>query len=390
LKIKDRVIIKIESIAFGGEGVGRVDNLVVFVPFSAPGDEFEIEITGQKKKFSRGKILNIIKPSPMRVMPLCRYYETCGGCCYQHLDYEHQLTIKKIQVEEAFWKIGKIASPPVLEPIAAPKIYHYRGKAQYHAEFVSNEWKIGFLDVSGGKLVNIERCEIMEETINEKMSLLRKNKQLQSNTDPQLTIWSDFFVDEPGKKESIVRIVKEKKFLVPRDGFFQANLYLTDQLVDQVCRLAATNEIDTLVDAYCGSGLFSILLAPYAKNVIGIEISEKSVEYAQINADNAGVKNVKFVQGDIENVLQEEFLPPGNKIDLVVLDPPRIGCEKTVLKAMVAWQPKAIIYISCNPATQARDVKYLNECGYDLQSLLPVDMFPQTEHIEVIGFMTQR
>ena len=390
MQLKDRVTIKIESIAFGGEGVGRIDNFVVFVPFSAPGDELEIEITGQKKKFVRGKILKIIKPSPMRVKPLCRYYENCGGCCYQHLDYEHQLSIKKKQVEESFWKIGKMASPPVLEPIAAPRIYHYRGKAQYHAEAVSKDWKIGFLDISGGKLVDIERCEIMEETINEKMRLLRENKQLRSNTDAQLTIWSDSFVDEPCKKESIVRVVKEKNFLVPRDGFFQANLYLTDQLVDEVCRLAATNEINTLVDAYCGSGLFSIFLAPYAENVIGIEISEKSVKYAQINAENAGVKNVKFVHGDIEKVLQEKFLPPGNKIDLIVLDPPRIGCEKAVLKAMAAWQPQKIIYISCNPATQARDVKYLNECGYDLQSLLPVDMFPQTEHIEVIGFMTQR
>jgi tRNA/tmRNA/rRNA uracil-C5-methylase (TrmA/RlmC/RlmD family) len=390
LQLKDRVTIKIESIAFGGEGVGRIDNIVVFVPFSAPGDELEIEITGKKKKFVRGKILKTIKPSPMRVMPLCRYYENCGGCCYQHLDYEHQLSIKKKQVEEAFWKIGKMAFPPVLDPIGSPKIYHYRGKAQYHAEAVSNGWKIGFLDISGGKLVNIERCEIMEETINEKMRLLRENKRLRSNTDAQLTIWSDSFVDEPCKKESIVRVVKEKNFLVPRDGFFQANLYLTDQLVDQVCRLTATNTINTLVDAYCGSGLFSIFLAPYAENVIGIEISEKSVKYAQINAENAGVKNVKFVHGDIENVLQEKFLPSGNKIDLMVLDPPRIGCEKAVLKAMAAWQPQKIIYISCNPATQARDVKYLNEYGYDLQSLLPVDMFPQTEHIEVIGFMTQR
>ena len=387
MQIKDRVIIKIESIAFGGEGVGRIYNFVVFVPFAAPDDELEIEITQLKKKFVRGKILKIIKPSSMRVKPLCRYYKNCGGCCYQHLDYEHQLEIKKKQVQEAFWKIGKIEYPPVLEAVAAPKVYHYRGKAQYHAEAESRGWKIGFLDVSGGELVDITRCEIMEETINEKMRVLRENKQLRHNTEAQLTIWSDSFVDQASKKDSIVKVVKWKNFLVPRDGFFQANLYLSDQLVDEVCRLAATNEISTLVDAYCGSGLFSIFLAPYAKNVIGIEINEKSVKHAQINAENAGLKNVKFIHGDIENVLRREFLPPGYEISLIVLDPPRSGCEKAVLKAIVDLQAQKIIYVSCNPATQARDVKYLNECGYNLQSLLPVDMFPQTEHIEVVGFL---
>ena len=387
MQIKDRVIIKIESIAFGGEGVGRIYNFVVFVPFAAPDDELEIEITQLKKKFVRGKILKIIKPSSMRVKPLCRYYKNCGGCCYQHLDYEHQLEIKKKQVQEAFWKIGKIEYPPVLEAVAAPKVYHYRGKAQYHAEAESRGWKIGFLDVSGGELVDITRCEIMEETINEKMRVLRENKQLRHNTEAQLTIWSDSFVDQASKKDSIVRVVKGEKFLVPRDGFFQANLYLTDQLIDEVCRLAATNEISTLVDAYCGSGLFSIFLAPYAKNVIGIEINEKSVKHAQINAENAGLKNVKFIHGDIENVLRREFLPLGYEISLIVLDPPRSGCEKAVLKAIVDLQAQKIIYVSCNPATQARDVKYLNECGYNLQSLLPVDMFPQTEHIEVVGFL---
>ena len=238
--------------------------------------------------------------------------------------------------------------------------------------------------------MDIEHCEIMEETINEKIRLLRGNKQLRRNTDAQLTIWSDCLPGEACEKESIIRIVKDKKFIVPRDGFFQANLYLTDKLVDEVCRLAASDEISTLVDAYCGNGLFSIFLSSCAENVIGIEINEKSVKYARINAENAGVKNAKFIHGDIKKVLQERFLPPENKIDLIVLDPPRIGCEKTMLKAMVALQPQKIIYISCNPATQARDVKYLNDCGYDLQSLLPLDMFPQTEHIEVIGFIEKR
>ena len=388
MQLKDRIIIKIDSVAFGGEGVGRIDNFVVFVPFSAAGDELEVEITQLKKKFVRGRILRIIKESPLRAKPLCRYYKKCGGCCYQHLSYEYQLAIKKKQVEDAFLRIGKIENPPVLEAIASPGIYHYRGKAQYHAGGVTDGRIIGFLDITGSKIVDIENCEIMEETINEKLRDLRESKQPLHEKDAQLIIWSDCPADMSGNKESIVRIVKGKKLLVPRDGFFQANLYLTDRLVDEVCRLAGDNEMNTIVDACCGSGLFSVFLSSYAKNVIGIEINEKSVKYAQINAGNLGIKNVRFIHGDIEKVFQGEFLQQGDKIDLIVIDPPRTGCEKAVLKSIVDLRPGNIIYISCNPATQARDVKYLNECGYDLQSLLPVDMFPQTSHAEVIGFMT--
>jgi 23S rRNA (uracil1939-C5)-methyltransferase len=388
LQLKDRVIIKIDSVAFGGEGVGRVGNFVVFVPFSAAGDELEVEITQLKKKFVRGRILKIIKDSPIRVKPLCRYYEKCGGCCYQHLNYEYQLAIKKKQVEDAFRRIGKFENPPVLEAIASPGIYNYRGKAQLHAGGVPDRRIIGFLDISGSKIVDIENCRIMEETINEKIRALRENKRFLHDNDAQLTIWSDCPADQSSGKESIVRIVKGKYFLVPRNGFFQANLYLTDKLVDEVCRLTGDNEINTIVDACCGSGLFSVFLSSYAKNIIGIEINEKSVRYAQINAENLGIRNVRFIHGDIEKVLQREFLQQGDKIDLIVLDPPRTGCEKEVLKAIVDLRPGKIIYISCNPATQARDVKYLNECGYNLQSLLPVDMFPQTSHVEVIGFMT--
>ena len=167
----------------------------------------------------------------MRVKPLCRYYEKCGGCCYQHLDYEYQLSIKKKQVEESFWKIGKIGISACFGANSSRQGFIIiGGRPSIMPKLCPRDWKIGFLDISGGKLVDIERCEIMEETINEKMRILRENKQLRSNKDAQLTIWSDSFVDEPSEKESIIRVVKEKNFLVPRDGFFQANLYLTDQI----------------------------------------------------------------------------------------------------------------------------------------------------------------
>lgn len=388
MQIKDRAVIKIDSVAFGGEGVGRIDNLVTFVPFSAPGDELDIEITQRKKRFLRGRIIRIIKPSSLRVEPLCRYYGNCGGCCYQHIRYDNQLAFKKKQVEDAFRKISKIADPPVADVLASPEIYHYRGKAQYHAEESFRGWTIGFLDVSGGRLVDIEHCELMEETINRQMRVLRESrKSLYSKS--ELAIWSDCSVGASGDEQSILRLVKGKSFLVPHGGFFQANLYLTDAMVDAVFRLAALDEINTIIDAYCGSGLFSVFLSSLAR-VTGIEINEQAVQYARINAANHGIQNIDFIQGDVEAVLCKNFRAPQEKIDLFVLDPPRIGCEQIVLKSMVDLHPRKIMYISCNPATQARDIKYLNEYGYRLKSLQPLDMFPQTQHIEVIGYLELR
>ncbi len=389
LRLKDQVTIKIESVAFGGQGVGRIDNFVVFIPFAAPGDELEVEIVELKKKFARGRILAISKPSSLRAVPLCNYYENCGGCCYQHLSYEAQLKIKKKQVQDAFQKIGKIISPPILEPIASPRAYHYRGKAQFHAAKTATGRKLGFLDVSGGKIADVERCEIMEETINGKIKKLRTNPQMLS-LESNLTIWSESPGDTPPHMNQIRRTVKGKEFFVPRGGFFQANLYLTERLVDEVCRLAMSGKTDTIVDAYCGSGLFSVFLSPSARNIIGIEVSEKAVQCAQRNAERQGIRNTKFICGEVETIMPREFASRADKIDLLVLDPPRSGCDGAVLKAISTIKPQKIIYISCNPATQARDVKYLRECGYDLLSLVPLDMFPQTEHIEVIGHLSLR
>jgi len=388
VQVRDRFTIKIERIAFGGEGVGRKDNLVVFVPFAAPEDELEIEITQRKKKFARGKILNIIKSSPLRAKPLCNYYESCGGCCYQHISYGQQLEIKKRQVEEAFVKIGRISAPPVAAAVASSPSYHYRGKAQCHQIRSSTGFKLGFLDISGGKIVDIERCEIMEETINEKIGRLRENAFRSNEKDARLTIWSDLPNEHEVKKGQIRRVVKGKEFLVSSGGFFQNNLFLTESMVDEVCRMALSGKLNTVVDVYCGCGLFSIFLAPFAKEVFGIELNPKAVKFAQINAEKENIKNVKFVCGDAgEELLKMKHLTLYGSLDMLIIDPPRIGCSESVLQAIAGLQPQMIIYVSCNPVTQARDIKILKESGYKLSVLLPFDMFPQTQHIEVIALL---
>jgi tRNA/tmRNA/rRNA uracil-C5-methylase (TrmA/RlmC/RlmD family) len=387
LRQGDRLTIKIESMAFGGEGVGRIDNFVVFVPFAAPGDELEIVITELKKKYARGKILKIINPSTLRTKPLCEYYERCGGCCYQHIDYVYQLALKKEQVKDAFQKIGKIAAPPVLDTIASPEIYHYRGKAQCHAEKKGEAFNLGFLDISGGRLVDIGRCEIMEETINEKLIELREKLIRQNIRDDRLTLWSDSFAKQTEGEGHLKRVVKGREFLVPDDGFFQANIFLADIIVDEICRLASLSPVNTLIDAFCGCGFFALFLSAYAEKIIGIEWNENSVKFARINAEKQNIRNAEFIAGDVEKVLSEGLSALGSMLDLIILDPPRIGCSAQVLQSIGILKPRRIIYVSCNPATQARDVKILAQYGYTLRSLLPFDMFPQTYHIEVIGLL---
>lgn len=385
MQIKDRFSLEIESVAFGGHGVGRSDGFVVFVPFTAPEDVVEIEIIERKKKFARGRLLRIIEPSRQRTQPLCRYYAHCGGCAYQHIAYEYQLQIKKKQVEGSFFKIGGISQPEVSEVIPSSLIYAYRGKAGLHAAKTAGGFRLGFMDVSGGRIVDIERCEIMDETINDQIREIR-TKGDASFDNGDLIFWSGPRNDHD---DAVPRIVKGREFLVPRTGFFQANLRLTDRMVDEVRRLIGEEKRGTIIDACCGSGLFSIFLAPYASRMIGVEINEKSVSYARGNAKRQDMQNVEFVCGDIEDVLND-MVRMNEVIDLIVLDPPRTGLSKETLAAVSGLQPREIVYISCNPATQARDVKLLSGSGYGLESLQPLDMFPQTEHIEAIALLRRR
>ncbi len=385
MQIKDRCILNIQSVAFGGSGVGRAEHFVIFVPFTAPGDVVEIEIVERKKRFARGRLLKIIEPSPRRTEPLCRYYGRCGGCAYQHIAYADQLKIKQTQVEDALIKIGKTAMPQVDEVIASPRIYAYRGKAELHAAKTAGRFQMGFMDLSGGQIVDIDRCEIMDETINQQILHTRTKGPAAFNED-DLIFWSNL----PGHSdEAIVRVVKDREFLVPRTGFFQANLYLTGRMVDEVRRLVGPEKKGTILDACCGSGLFSIFLASCAGRMVGVEINEKSIRHARLNAERHGIQNAEFICGDIEDVLRE-MAGRSEAVDLILVDPPRIGLSPETIAAISGLKIQNMIYVSCNPATQARDVKLLNENGYDLQSLQPLDMFPQTDHIETIGLLRRR
>jgi len=385
MQMKNRFTVKIQSIAFGGSGVGRAEGLVVFVPFTAPEDVVEIEIVARKKKFARGRLIRILESSRRRTLPFCRYYGVCGGCCYQHIDYECQLEVKQQQVKEVFSRIGAITNPEVSKIIPSPLSYRYRGKARLHKAKTDAGIRLGFMDVSGGRLVDIERCEIMDETINDQIRETRAEGG-DSFDDSDMTLWSG---PQNPSEDAIVRTVKGREFLVPFTGFFQANLHLTGRMVEEVCCLIGEEKRNTVIDACCGSGLFSIFLAPYALRVIGVEINEKSVRYARENAKRQQTGNTDFICGDVENVLFDMERANEN-MDLIIFDPPRTGLSGKTIAAVSKSKLQEIVYISCDPATQARDVKKLHDHGYCLESLRPIDMFSQTEHIETIALLRRR
>ncbi|MDP2267838.1 MAG: class I SAM-dependent RNA methyltransferase [Deltaproteobacteria bacterium] len=396
LQAGEVVNIRIEDVAFGGSGVGRVQGMAVFVPFTVTNDEVEVEIISVRKKFAVAEVMRILQPSAFRAAPLCRYFGQCGGCQLQHIVYEQQLAIKEKQVRDIFVRLGNFPSPPVSGIIPSPGRFHYRGKADYHARMGEDgrPLSLGFMKGASETVLDIARCEIVEESINRSCQALR-TALLEKEGKYRHIIWSSreggkiiAVPDDDANRPLIDRVVQNRHLAVPYGGFFQINTTLLDGLVAQVLKLAALTGGETVIDAYCGAGLFSLFVAPLAGSVVGIEINGPDVQCARENLQAAGFMNTLFLQGDVGEVMKRDFTQRRRKADVVILDPPRSGCNRSVLDAVRKTAAKKVIYISCNPATQARDMRYLVESGFTLECLQPLDMFPQTGHIEVIGLLT--
>ena len=379
----------INTVAFGSSGIARVGNRVVFVPFTVDGDRVIVEISAIKKNYCLAYLKEIVSPSPHRVSPRCPYYSSCGGCQYQHIGYEHQLLIKERQVKETFQRIGEISFPVMKPIIPSPRTFNYRKKAEVHLARSGNESiKAGFVNVDGDTVIDIERCDLVDEDINKQYAELRK--KLVSDAVPvrknRITLWTGRSISPA----QVAKTVKERMFIVPSQEFFQANGSLVDLLIDYVVDAAEYGASDTVVDCYCGCGLFASFLAPRVKKVIGIEENRKSSAAARKNLKNHGCSNARILEGRAEKVIKTQLLRKNIPVDTVILDPPRIGCPKRVLKDIMELSPRRIVYLSCNPATQARDIAFLLKGNYILNHLQPFDMFPQTKHIEVLALLERK
>jgi tRNA/tmRNA/rRNA uracil-C5-methylase (TrmA/RlmC/RlmD family) len=388
LNVGDKLLLTIADIAFGGEGVGRMDDFVVFVPFVLVGEVVEVEITEVKKNFARAKLLRIEKPSPERVEPACRYFGRCGGCQYQHIEYAAQLRLKQKQIADLFERIGKFPSDLVGTVTPCPQPYGYRNRIMIRSQWNKPEQKlnIGFVRWDCGLVEDIEECKIAEPVLNGQITHVRAHPP-------------------PRGGLKVVLRVPPEDWDVPPDSFFQSNFFLLPRLVETVREFlrsgpgapASRRPVEPaggtpalpaqhLVDLYCGVGFFGIQLADAVESFVGVEYDRRAVESARRNALARKANNGEFIAKAVEEVLPELLKKFSAEKTTVLLDPPRKGCLPQTLKLLREARPAQVIYVSCHPATMARDLNIL--CGdgvFNLTHVQPLDMFPQTQHVECVA-----
>src|SRR5215467_11937170 len=359
--------LKIEDVAFGGKGVGREHGKTVFVPYTIEGEIVSAEIVREKKQFAEAELVEVKQSSPDRVAPQCLYFGRCGGCAYQHIDYNHQLAIKWRQVREALQRIGKLKDVPMRPIIPSPNQYAYRNRITVHAQHGA----IGFFRRDSHHLLDIECCPISQSEVNRALAALREQKHVR---DGHYTL----------------RTASEPRV------FSQVNDEVAHALRDFVIDLVPPNQ-KLLIDAYCGSGFFAKALLDKFERVIGIDWDRFAIAAAKENA----TEKEMYIAGDVETELGKVGVVHPNRPRVndthtgrlrsiapttLIVDPPATGLSADVREAIIDLAPTTLIYVSCNPPTLARDLRNLQK-KFVVESVTPLDMFPQTAEIEVVAHL---
>ncbi len=365
----ETLTLTIEDIAFGGEGVARCDDFVVFVPFVAPGDTVEAEVIEVKKRFARARLLRVTVPSSDRATPLCRYFGECGGCQYQHVAYPAQLRLKHKQIDDLFQRIGGFKSGLVQPVVPCPQPYGYRNRIMIRSQWdkFKQGLNIGFIRADNRLVIDLEECKIAEPALNEQI------KHVRAHPPPK------------GGIKVVLRVPPEG-WELPPDSFFQNNFFLLPRLVEVVGDCLRRSRARHLVDVYCGVGFFGIELADLVDSFVGVELDRMAIKAATRNATARGRQNGEFVAGPAEEWLPKLLARFTPEATAVLLDPPRKGCHPELLQTLRNVRPSRIIYVSCHPATMARDLNVLCADGvFELVQVVPLDMFPQTSHVESVA-----
>jgi tRNA/tmRNA/rRNA uracil-C5-methylase (TrmA/RlmC/RlmD family) len=379
--------VSIENLTNEGTGVARVSGWVVFVPFTLPGERVRCRVFRNHKNYSEADLLEVLEASPKRVKPPCALFGTCGGCQYQHLDYAEQLIWKRNQVTELLRHMARIEHE-VLPVIPSPVGYGYRSKITPHfqrpREGVIRD--IGFLRIgTRTALVDVPHCHIAMPEINAALPGIREKIRAEQE---QYTRGATLLIRAAanGVLTQSEQIAHEEvdgiRFEFQAGDFFQNNPFILPTFVQHAISEARASGAPHLVDAYCGSGLFALSAARHFSEVIGVEISATAVVKATHNAQLNGITNCRFLAADAQHVFAE--IPHSGAETVVLIDPPRAGCSREFLQQLFTFAPRSVVYVSCNPATQMRDLVLFAEAGYQLQKVQPFDLFPQTKHLECV------
>jgi 23S rRNA (uracil1939-C5)-methyltransferase/tRNA (uracil-5-)-methyltransferase len=386
----------VDSLTNLGMGVGRVDSWVVMVPFVIPGERVKARIFRNFQNYSDADLVEVLEASPDRIAPNCPLYTKCGGCQYQHITYERQLKEKTQHVVELMQKLGGIDFPVDLAH-GSPQVYNYRSKITPHYNRPDRDGAqpVGFLQYGRrNQIIDVEHCPIATDAINDALPAAREEarrsggkKRRQRGGTLLMRHVLEGVVNDP--QDIVSERVGAVTFQFKAGEFFQNNPFILPELVNHVATEASALGARYLVDAYCGVGLFALSTAKSFEQVAGVEISEPAVRWAQANCKISGINNVRFVIGKAEAIFNGLKFPAEETA--LVIDPPRKGCDEGFRQQLLQFRPQRLVYVSCDPATQARDLKEFIEGGYKITRIQPFDLFPHTRHIEnVVSLSLQK
>lgn len=449
VSVGEKVELSITGLGHDGVGVGKIEGFTIFVPHAVPGEVVWAQIELVKKTYARAKLISIIGSHEDRAQARCPIYEDCGGCQLQHLHYEAQLRHKRQMVIDHFARLGGIENVLVHPVIGMKEPWFYRNKAQVPFGIKNGRVVAGFYASGTHQIIDMNTCMIQHPLNDRVVRVVKewaqtyripiynetKHKGLLRhvvvrtgvNTGEVMVILVTNGRELPHKKKLIHQLCKEisglksimqninmqrtnvilgkenrliwgketitdkvgdTQFVIAPNAFYQVNPIQMRVLYDQVKKMAQLTGEETVIDVYCGIGTIALYLAPNAKKVYGVEVVPEAIQNAHVNARKNQIKHVHFETGSAEEVLPRWY-QEGVRADVIVVDPPRKGCDPVLLDTVVKMNPKRLIYVSCNSATLARDAKYLQEKGMKVSEVQPVDMFPQTSHVECVTLMSK-
>ena len=456
--------VEIVDVAAEGKSIAKIDDMVVFIPYGAPGDIVDIKLDKKKKSFAEAHIERMVRPSEIRIEPFCEHFGVCGGCKWQHLPYDFQLKFKRQQVVDALQRIAKVEIPEIPTTIGSDNTTCYRNKLEY--TFSNKSWltfeqmksgeefpdrnAVGFhIPGAFDKVLNINKCWLQDNISNEIRLFIRdyalskgytfydlKNQQglmrtimVRIASTCEIMLIVVFGDDNPEAVNDVMEAIKEKfpqitsllyvinlkvndtigdqevitysgkpyieeemeglKFRIGPKSFYQTNSHQAYKLYSKTREFAHLTGNELVYDLYTGTGTIANFVARQCRKVVGVEYVPEAIDDARLNSQVNGIDNTLFYAGDMKDILTDSFVAEHGVPDVMIIDPPRAGMHEDVVKVILNAAPKRIVYVSCNPATQARDVALL-DCKYKITDIQPVDMFPHTHHVENIIAMDLR